>query len=793
MFKNYIKIAWRNFVRNKFYTLINILGLSIGLGCLILIMLFVTDELGYDKFHKDGDRIHFVARESQFGKNISKGLSTAFPLGAALKETIPEVENYVTMTWPGSGSVSLDGDGYFEDVDILYTTKDFFDVFSFPLAVGSVETVLDQKNAVVLTRAMVRKYFGEEDPLGKTIHLNRYDDKEFVVTGIAENVDHNSYLEFDFVASIEDLSHVQDNRDSWGASMYHNYVTLQEGAGWGDIETEVAKLVDTHRGEDSKTVFFSIPLTQLYISDLVSVSGFKGDMKYIYIFSAIAFFILILACINYMNLATAQATQRSQEVGIRKVVGANKSQLIRQFIGEGIFTAMLAFVVALILATFALPFFNDFVDKELTLNMANNRLYLLSLFGVALLVGLFSSSYPAFYLSRFDPSGVLKGEAHKRLSGVALRKCLVVGQFAVSTLLIICTLIVFNQLQYVLDKDLGFQDEQVMYIPAYQIQDQLETFKQKAEQFTGVTKASAATAVPGRFNMRISQPFDPENPDNEFGVHFLRSDANYAEVLGLELIAGRYFDEKRPTDRDTARVINEAMLKELNWASAEEAIGRKLNDGSKIVGVVKDFHFASLHHKIGPVLIRMKPSEPSQYSNYNLLLIQFQAGQVDGLIDYLRDSWESMVPDEPMTYHFLDEKFAEQYETDQKLSQAFSVFAVLAIVIACMGLFGLAAFSAERRTKEIGVRKVLGATVTNIISLLSRDFLKLVLIGFIIAVPVAWYAMNRWLADFAYRIEIGAGIFILAGIAAILIALATVSWQSVKAAVANPVDSLRSE
>ncbi|MDZ7716637.1 MAG: ABC transporter permease [Balneolaceae bacterium] len=793
MLKNYIKIAWRNFIRNKFYSLINILGLSIGLGCLILVMLFVTDELSYDQFHDKGDRTHFVARESQFGKNISKGLSTAFPLGRTMKETIPEVENYVTMTWPGNGAVSLDGKEYMDEQDILYSTSDFFGMFSFPLLIGNPQTVLEQKNAVVITQEMADKLFGKDEPLGQTIHLQRYDEKEFIVTGIAQNVDQNSYLEFDFVASIDDLSNVQNNRDSWGSSMYHTYVTLQKGASWSDIEPEVADLVDTHRGEDSKTVFFSIPLPQLYVSDLVSVSGFKGDMTYIYIFSAIALFILLLACINYMNLATARATQRSREVGIRKVVGAHKGQLVRQFIGEGMLTAIFAFFIGLILAEFALPFFNEFVGKELTLNLSDNIVYLLSLFGVALLVGLISGSYPAFFLSRFEPAGVLKGEARKRLSGTALRKILVVGQFAVSTLLIICTLIVFNQLRYVLDKDLGFQDEQVMYIPAHQIQDQLDTFKQTALQHSGINAATATTAVPGRYNMRIGQPFDPENPNNQLSAHFVRSDADYDDVLGLELVAGRFFDEQRPTDRDTARVINEAMLKELNWASAEEAVGRKLNDGSRIIGIVKDYHYQSLHHKIGPVLIRMKPSEPGRYSSYNMLALRFQPQQVGDVISYLQKSWDNLTPDEPMTYHFLDEKFAEQYETDQKLSHAILVFAVIAILIACMGLFGLAAFSAERRTKEIGVRKVLGASVFDIIALLSKDFLILVLVGFLIAVPVSWYAMNQWLADFAYRIEIGAGIFLLAGVGAVVIALATVSWQSVQAAVSNPVDSLRSE
>lgn len=793
MLRNYIKIAWRNFARNTFYSLINVLGLSIGLACLILIMLFVTDELSYDSFHEQSEQIHLIAKESKFGKKLSRGLSTPYPLGPTMKEEIPEVEHYLVTMWPGQGRVNREGEDPVTEDDIMMSTEDFFKVFSFPLVAGNPETVLSDPNSVVLTEEMAQKYFPNENPIGKTIRIQRYGDHEYTITGIAKNMEHNSYVSFDFVTSILANPSVENNRDSWVTSMFHTYIKLQDGADWKQIEHELASIVDTKIGEDSETSFFSIPVSQLYISEHVKVPGFKGNMTYIYIFSVIAFFILLLACINYMNLATARATQRSREVGIRKVVGAHRGQLIRQFIGEALLTAVLAFVVGLIFAELALPFFNEFTGKELTLNLLDNSLYLTSLLGMALLVGLISGSYPAFFLSKFDPAGVLKGEAHKRLSGAALRKILVVTQFAVSTVLIISTLIVFNQLDYVLQKDLGFEDEQVMYIPAYQIQDEIETFKQQAKQHSAVLSASATDAIPGQFSYQISRPFDPQNPENKFAVHRVRSDADYKEVLSLEVVAGRYFDEDKPTDRDTARVINEAMLKELGWGSPEEAVGRSLNNGKKIIGVVKDFHFESLHHTIGPVLIQMKPTEASPHENYHFLALRFNPGQVSNLIDYLQEEWKKLEPATPMTYHFLDEKFAEQYETDQKLSQAFSIFAGIAVFIACIGLLGLAAFAAERRTKEIGIRKVLGATVANIVSLLSKDFLKLVLLGFVIAVPIAWYAMNRWLADFAYHIEIGADIFLLAGGAAVLIALVTVSWQSVLAALANPAESLRSE
>jgi len=799
MLKSYIKIAWRNFAQNKFYSSINVLGLSIGLACLILIMLFVTDELSYDRFHPNSDRLHLVAAESQFGNRTSRGVSTSFPVGKTMKQEIPEVEQYTTITWPNSASISVDGEEFNEEDNVFHATSDFFKVFPFPLVQGDPENVLDQPGAVVITEKMAAKYFPEGNALGKTIHIAKYDQHEFVVTGIAKNILQNSYVNFDVIASIEKIDVLEKNREKWSARMYQTFVTLQEGARWEEIEPKVSEMVSTHVGEKAKMSFFSVPVTDVYLSDLVSSAGFKGDMKYIYIFSAIALFILLLACINYMNLATARAAGRAREVGIRKVAGAGRPQLIKQFIGEAVLAAMVAFLVGLFIAELALPYFNAFIGKELTLNFYDDAAFIGILFGIAGIIGLFSGSYPAFYLSRFRPAGVLKTSGEARLSGAGLRKTLVVGQFAISSALIICTLVVFNQLDYVLNKDLGFQDEQVMYIPinASEGSSSPETFKQTVKTHTAVEEVSNATAVPGRFRMQLSQPYDPQNPEHSFGAYMVMADDHYDDVLGLELAAGRFLSEKRAIDSD-ARVINEAMVKELGWESPEAAVGRELHNGAKIVGVVKDFHFQSLHSKISPVLISLKPEGGGMrtsigFSSSDFLVLRFNPGQTGDLINYLKEEWRKQISEEPMSYYFLDEQFAQQYETEQKLSQAFTIFALVAVVIAGLGLFGLAAFSAQKRTKEIGIRKVMGATAVNIVGLLSKDFVKLVLIGFVIAVPIAWYAMNRWLADFAYRIEIGAGVFLLAGTAAVLIALATVSWQSLRAAMANPVESLRTE
>ncbi len=794
MIKNYLKIAWRNFRRNTAYSLINLLGLAIGLGSLILISLFVTNELSYDDFHKRADRIHYVGLERTYGGNTSKSMSTPYPVGKAMAEEIPKVDHFVTTLYPGSGKISTDGEDFHTEDHIILSSKDFFQVFSFPLKVGNPETVLADPKAVVLTEEMARKYFPNENPIGRTITIERYGQAEFTVTGIAQNMAHNSYVSFDFVASILNTDYSTSYEDAWGASMFNTYVQLQEGSKWEDIAPQLAEIVVRQLGEEADARFFSIPLQSLYLSEYSPSQGFKGDKIYVYIFSAIALFILLLACINYMNLATARALQRAREVGIRKVVGAEKSQLIFQFIGEAVLVSTLAFFIGLFLAEVSLPFFNHFLGNDMGLTFSDNKLLLVSLFFISIAVGIIAGSYPAFFLSRFSPSSVLKSDAPPILKGGILRKSLVVFQFLVSAVLIICTLTAFSQLRYVLNKDLGFTGEQVLYIPVQRISGQLETFKQLALSHSAVIQASATTGVPGRYGTKLGQAYDPKASDNHFYAYNITTDDTYDDVLNLTLLAGRYFDENRGTDGNKAVVVNEAMLDKLGWESPKNAINRPLADSSTVViGVVKDFHFSSLHKKIEPLYIETQNARADRSNEFSFLMLRFNPEQVQQLISYLQKEWNTLSPKDPLTYYFLDEKFEELYQTDQKLMQAFSAFAGISIFIACLGLFGLAAFSAEKRTKEIGIRKVLGASVTNIVALLSKDFVKLVLIGFVIAIPIAWYAMNRWLADFAYKIEIGPGIFVLAGAASLLIALLTVSWQSIKAAVANPVESLKSE
>lgn len=792
MLSNYIKIAWRSFLRNKSYSLINILGLSLGLACLFLISLFVTEELSYDKFHEDKHQIYYLGQENNYGETSNKGLSTPRPLGAFMKEEIPEVKHFVTTLWPSNGQISVDGEEYFPDNRLLMSTEEFFEIFSFPLKVGDPKNVLAEPNSAVITERLAAKYFPNEDPVGKTIYTKYYGNNELVITGIAENLEENSYARFDVVASIKNNDSYINLEDAWGASMFNTYIKLHPKISWDQVEPKLRTLESKYLGEESNSSYFSIPLTKLYLSEFVSSAGFKGDMKYIYIFSAIGIFVLLLASINYMNLATARSTMRSLEVGVRKVVGAERAQLISQFLSEAIIVTILSFLLSLLIVEFTLPYFNTFLDHSLSLNILADWQFIITLFGISVLVGICSGVYPAFFLSRFNPSKALKGTLENLNSGFSFRRILVVVQFTVSTVLIISTIIAFSQLRYLLNKDLGFESEQVMYIKAYQISNQINIFKEKVLQHSAVINASATTALPGRIGYSMGMNFDPSQPDLTLNVSVIRTDEDYDDVLGLNMIAGRYFDKKYTSDVKKARVINEAMVEALGWAGPEEAVGKVLKDSSQVIGVISNFNFKSLRSEIGSLYLQMGNPD-NQYEGYSDLAIKFHPDEIHPLISYLQNEWKTLSPNTPMEYQFLDDRFAELYETDKKLSYAFMAFAGITIFIGCMGLYGLVTFSTQRRTKEIGIRKVLGASLKDLLSLLSKEYMVLVSLGFIISVPIAWYIMNKWLSEFAYRIEIGIGIFVLAGLVSIIIALATVIFNSTKAALANPADSLKSE
>lgn len=794
MLKNYLKITYRNFGTNKFYSLINVIGLSIGLACIILISLFVTDEMSFDTFHKNSNQIHFLGVERSFGGEFKKSMISPFPLAETLVQEIPEIEMAVVITPPNVGKVKGSGDLFIEEQKIIASSPDFFSLFNFPLIKGDPITALEKPNTVVITKRIAEKYFPNEEPIGKSLTINRYEIAEYIVTGVAENNKENSYLDFDIVFSIGGLASTKSNSTSWGASMYNTFFKIQENTTWNDLNQTINDAFDVYIGEEraSRTNYFFIPISELYLSELVTSNGFKGSYMYLYIFSAVALFVLLLASINYMNLSTARGLQRGKEVGVRKVLGANKLQLIQQFLGEAVMFSLIAVIFAFIIAEVALPAFNVFFEKELILNFFERPVFIISIVSLAIGLGIVSGFYPAIFLSKFKPASILKGNRTSEIGGVSLRKVLVVFQFSISTVLVIGTLVVLSQLNYLLDKDLGFNKEQTLFIP-FSDASKISLYKETIEKHQAVVSTSSANGAPGNFYFSSSDNFDPERPYEQIATHVIATDENYPQVLGLKMLAGRYFDDDKALELENSIVINEAMQKRMNWLTPDDAIGKEFASGDQVIGVVNDFHFRTLRSEISPVVINSIHTQDGSFSGTDMLVVKFRAEQTRELIDFLQTSWKSVVSNTPISYTFLDETMDELYETDKKLGDVFSLFAGIGIFIACMGLFGLTAFSAERKTKEIGIRKVLGATVINIVSLLSIDFLKLVVIGFIIAAPVSWYVMNTWLTEFAYRIDIGMEIFLSAGAIALIIAFLTTSWQSVKAANSNPVDSLKSD
>lgn len=794
MLKNYLKILFRNFKSNKFYTFINIIGLSIGLTCVILISLFVTDETSFDTFHKDNDQIYFVGVERTSAQRTYESIITPYPTGRVALENVQAVEMYVTITPANSGRLSLDGENFTDEDKIIAASDDFFSMFNFPLISGNPETVLNKPNTVVITEKIAQKYFGDENPIGKPLTIYRYGIHDYTIVGVAENSPDNSYLDFDVVFSIKGLPSTISNMDSWGANMYNTFVKLQKGVQWNQIEKSANTTFDTFLGENraESTDFFLQPISELYLSEFVTPSGFKGNYTYIYIFSSIAFIILILAGINYMNLSTARGMQRGREVGVRKVLGANKIQLVKQFLGESVLLSMFSLILALFLTELILPKFNLFFDKSLSINLIENFQFLIGLLLGTLVLGILSGLYPSLLLSGFQSSDILKGQSSKKIGGVNPRKALVVFQFSISTVLIVGTIVVLSQLDYLINKDLGFKEEHALYIPLYS-SDNKDAFLEEIKKSSNVISASFANGVPGRFYFSTGQKFNPRKPDEEFFAHVIATDENYPEALGIELIAGRYFEKERSNYLINTIVINESMQKKMDWVSAEDALGESLASGETVIGVVKDFNFQSLRSEVSPVIINSINTPNSSFSGGELVLVRYQADALDNLIPHIRTSWDKVVSGSSIEINYLDQQMDTLYETDKKLGTVFSFFAGIGILISCMGLLGLTAFSAELRTKEIGIRKVLGATVSNIISLLSIDFIRLVLIGFALAIPISWYIMSKWLNDFAYKIDIGVGVFAIAASLVLVITIIITSWQSIKASLMNPVNSLKSE
>ncbi|MGH7493666.1 MAG: ABC transporter permease [bacterium] len=813
MLKNYLKIAMRNLRKHKVYSFINIMGLAIGIACCLLILLYVQDELSYDRFHRRAENIYRVALSGR-ARGEARLLQTArtpSPWAPVLAQDYPGVENYVRFKTPLSRwLISIpDTEKRFYEKGFYFADATVFEVFDFVLLQGDAREALKRPNTVVLTETTARKYFENANPMGKVIIAdNNY---EFTVTGVMRAVPHHSHLRFDFLASFATLTAPANARGDfiYGANLddftifglhpdIYTYLLLRPDFPAERLEQAMPAFLQKYAGSQLQRANLEItpflqPLTAIHLhSHLDAEVSPNGDINYLYIFLAISLFILLIACINFMNLATARSANRAKEVGLRKVAGSDRGQIIKQFLGESILLALLATIIALVLVQTLLPWFNEMAGKHLYVSLANGW-FLLTILALVLLVGMVAGSYPAFFLSAFQPAAVLKGKLKLGAASASLRRVLVVAQFAASIIFIIGTVVVYRQLRYVQNQNLGFDKEHVLVIPVVDppARFRYQSFKNAALQNSEVLAVSASASVPG--GLIGDNLLHPEGiPENENVImETLMVEHDFIATLGIAMAVGRDFSRDHPTDSTAAFIINEAAAKQFGWKEA--ALDKKLDWANRrearVIGVVKDFHLKSLHQKIEPLAIHLAYS-PDSFVN---MVVRLRPQNIPQTLAFLEEKWREVYPQHPFEYSFLDEDFDNLYRAEQVRGKIFGAFALLAIFIACLGLFGLAAFTAEQRTKEIGVRKVLGAAEAQIVFLLSKEFILLVLIANLVAWPIAYWAMRNWLQDFAYRTPLGLELFVLGGTLALVISLLTVSFQAIKAALANPVEALRYE
>ena len=806
MFRSYLTVAIRNLLRHKAYSTINVLGLTIGIACSLAILLFVRYELSYDAYHANVDRIYRATLEWHYASSPTGYYGTTSGLLApTLLQNYPAVEQAVRFhdvqavngndLFIRSEKVSAyEPHGFVADASI-------FKVFSFPLIQGDSETALKEPFSIVLTEAVSQKYFGDTDPMNQILTVQ--DTLQFIVTGILAPIPQNSHFTFDFLISFETLNHTQasfmERWMRWPNLGWHTYILLHESASYDEMEAQIQGITQQYGAADEEQfkirfVHHLQPLKDIYLySNVIHNIAPQSDIVYIYGSLAIAFLILLIACINFVNLATARAVDRAREVGMRKVVGAYRGQLIAQFLGEALLMTAATICLSVVLIALSLPFLNDLAEQNLTLDIFQNPPLFLSLIGIALGVGVFSGSYPAFVLSSFKPVEVLKGSLKSGQKGIWIRKGLVTFQFIISITLLIVTTAVYTQINYMQSQTLGFDKDHVVVINFKKDPDVLQRYTTIKAEFTklpNVLTVSTSATVPGRFfnfrNIRVRMSSGEEVLK---GIRIQSIDEDYLETLGLTLISGRGFSRDIETDQNTAFLLNEKAVAYFEWGTPEEALGKTFNTRSNrhLIGVVKNFHYVSLHNPIEPYLFYFDPSHFSYFT------VKVRSDGLLNTLTKLKKTWAKLIPDKPFDYFFLDEDFAHQYRAEKRQGLIFSIFFGLAIFVGCLGLFGLISFSTQQRTREIGIRKVLGAPISSVVILLSKDFLKPVFLANFIAWPFAYYIINHWLQRFAYRIDVELWPFALGTIAVMSIALSTASFQAWKAACRNPVETLRQE
>ena len=800
MLKNYLKIAFRTLSKHTAHSLMNIVGLAVGMGCFILIFLFVQDELSYDDFHKNGERIYRIAGEyDQGGDTRNRSAQTTYLMRGWLEASFPDIKTVVRMD--RGGGLIKHGDKMIQEDRLLFADEKFFEMFSFELLRGDPTTVLAGPNSMVITEAIAQKYFGESDPLGEVLEIF---DLPIKITGVMKEMPLNSHCHGDFVISMKTVEPLYPNWVLTNATGYshYTYVELEAGISPAAIEQKLADYMETKDKDfaESRTYFLQ-PVQEIHLySNLSAEFEANGDMLYVYILSAVAFIILFMACINYMNLAVARSASRTKEVGIRKVVGANRRQLALQFLGESVVTAIFALLLAVLLVEVCLPLFNGLAGKSLQPNLTQNPSFMAGLLALALMIGVLAGSYPALFLSAIKSASILKGRFAKTGSpSLNLRRALVVVQFAASVFLLTSTLLIYNQLTFMRNKKLGINPEQVLVVP-FQTSEIANSFEQIRNELLRNPEVLNVTATNNPLTARVSnwRQYEVEGHEEKVTIPTVIVTHDFFETLQGEIVAGRDFSRDFQTDVNDAYILNESAIK---FLGLEEPIGTTIigdiftgsewsKKNAKIIGVVKDFHFASLHQEIQPTAFSLFSE---QTTPLGVMAIRISSNEMTSTLSFVQQSWQKVASARPMQYTFMDKDVRKLYQAEERFLQIFLAFAMLAISVTCLGVFGLSAYDAAKRTKEIGIRKVLGASVTSIIGLISSDFVKLVVLANFIAWPVAWLSMNRWLQDFAYRIDMSWWVFVLAGGLAILIALITVSTQAIRAALTNPVASLRYE
>lgn len=808
MILNYLKIALRNLWKNKGFSAINIIGLSIGLASFILISLYVIDELSYDRYNEKADRIYRINSDIRFGGNNLVLAVTSDPMGPTLKKDYPQVEEFVRFYQRGPILLKKNNQ-FINEQQVIAADSNLFNVFTLPAVVGDTKTALDNPHSVVISASTAQKYFGTTEAVGKVLQSD--ENKQYQVTAVIKDIPQNSHFHFDCIFSMKD---VQYSFGNFLSNNFQTYILLKKGVHYKDFEKnfkqvlekylvpQARQLMNIHSMDDFEKAgnhlnYSLMPLTEIHLkSDRTAELGTNSNIQYVYIFSVVALFILLLACINFMNLSTARSANRAREVGIRKVLGSDKRSLIRQFMVESMVMAFFSLLIAILLVWIALPFFNTISGKSMQIFNLFGWEELILLFLLPVIVGILAGSYPAFYLSSFQPIQVLKGKLTTGFKRSGLRNALVVFQFATSIILIVGTIIVYDQLNYIRTTKLGFQKDQVLVISnTHSLGNQADVFKNELTQLPGVKSASLSSFLPIP-SSRSDNTFSRESVldvNNGINMQTWRVDYDYLRTLGMQLVMGRNFSPQFGTD-STAVLINETTAKLLGYTNP---IGHKLytdydiSDQKNvkeftIIGVIKNFHYESLRQTIGPLCMVLSKSDDH-------ICLQITAENVQPLLQKIEAKWKAVLPGMPFSYEFMDDAFDHMYRAEQRIGKVAVSFALLAIIIACLGLFGLITYAAEQRTKEMGIRKVLGASISSLVTLLSKDLLIMVLIASFIAFPIAWYAMHQWLLDFAYRIQISWWVFLGAGLAAICIALLTISYQAFRSARANPIKSLRIE